>query len=319
MLHINIKNTLSRVCAVMLVGATLLALPVTSRAAAQTAADTAATATDGIICETVDISRPKKDIVGEGYVWKNIDETLKLSGLEIHTDDDYGLRVMKGATIELSGKNYISAKKAAIACQGSVTFTGDGSLTLVSEDGIMSYSTESGTVITVRSGSITIEAQSCGIRCESGGITLSGGVTDISSAGTALSARTAALADCTLTANAPIYTSGTIRITAAALDISSASGAALNADGGIITEKVDMTADGRSVDEYDGQAHITTVSNAYRGGTSAILGEGYPRYADVIIAAAAVLLLAALIAVLLIRRSAKTKALKRRIAEAEGK
>lgn len=272
---------------------------------------------DGVLRETVDLSRPKKDVVGEGYVWKNIDETLKLSGLELHTDDDYGIRLVKGATVELSGKNYISAKKAAIACQGSVTFTGDGSLTLVSEDGIMSYSTENSTVITVRSGSITIEAQSCGIRCESGGITLSGGVTDISSAGTALSARTAKLADCTLTANAPIYTSGTIRITAAALDISSASGAALNADGGIITEKVDMTADGRSVDEYNGQAHITTVSNAYRGGTSAILGEGYPRYADVIIAVLAVLLLAALVATPLLRHKAKTAALKKRL-EAEG-
>lgn len=271
---------------------------------------------DGVLRETVDLSRPKKDVVGEGYVWQNIGETLKLSGLELHTDDDYGIRLVKGATVELSGKNYISAKKAAIACQGSVTFTGDGSLTLVSEDGIMSYSTENSTVITVRSGSITIEAQSCGIRCESGGITLSGGVTDISSAGTALSARTAKLADCTLTANAPIYTSGTIRITAAALDISSASGAALNADGGIITEKVDMTADGRSVDEYNGQAHITTVSNAYRGGTSAILGEGYPRYADVIIAVLAVLLLAALVATPLLRHRAKTAALKKRL-EAE--
>lgn len=272
---------------------------------------------DGVLRETVDLSRPKKDVVGEGYVWQNIGETLKLSGLELHTDDDYGIRLVKGATVELSGKNYISAKKAAIACQGSVTFTGDGSLTLVSEDGIMSYSTENSTVITVRSGSITIEAQSCGIRCESGGITLSGGVTDISSAGTALSARTAKLADCTLTANAPIYTSGTIRITAAALDISSASGVALNADGGIITEKVDMTADGRSVDEYNGQAHITTVSNAYRGGTSAILGEGYPRYADVIIAVLAVLLLAALVATPLLRHRAKTAALKKRL-EAEG-
>lgn len=272
---------------------------------------------DGVLRETVDLSRPKKDVVGEGYVWQNIGETLKLSGLELHTDDDYGIRLVKGATVELSGKNYISAKKAAIACQGSVTFTGDGSLTLVSEDGIMSYSTENSTVITVRSGSISIEAQSCGIRCESGGITLSGGVTDISSAGTALSARTAKLADCTLTANAPIYTSGTIRITAAALDISSASGAALNADGGIITEKVDMTADGRSVDEYNGQAHITTVSNAYRGGTSAILGEGYPRYADVIIAVLAVLLLAALVVTPLLRHRAKTAALKKRL-EAEG-
>ena len=95
--------------------------------------------------------------------------------------------------------------------------------------------------------------------------------------------------------------------------------AALVADGNLITEKIDMTSDGQPVDSYDGKSRISTVSNAYRGGTSAILGEGYPRIVDVIIAAAAVLLLAALIAVPLIRHNAKTKALKRRLAEAEKK
>ena len=101
--------------------------------------------------------------------------------------------------------------------------------------------------------------------------------------------------------------------------VSVPSGAALVADGNLITEKIDMTSDGQPVDSYDGKSRISTVSNAYRGGTSAILGEGYPRIADVIIAAAAVLLLAALIAVPLIRHNAKTKALKRRLAEAEQK
>ena len=275
---------------------------------------------DGVLRETVDLSRPKKDVVGEGYVWQNIGETLKLSGLELHTDDDYGIRLVKGATVELSGKNYISAKKAAIACQGSVTFTGDGSLTLVSEDGIMSYSTENSTVITVRSGSITIEAQSCGIRCESGSVTLSGGITDIAVAdGYSLFARELALADCELTANAPAHASGTLRVTAAALDIRSENGAALSADGSIVTEKVSLFV-GEAVEaaeSYGGEARLRTESSAYRGGTSAILGEGYPRYADVIIAVLAVLLLAALVATPLLRHRAKTAALKKRL-EAEG-
>lgn len=315
------KTRLPRLCAVLLAALSMLALSLPASAAAETtsAGGTAAVSSDGIIRETLDISRPKKDIVGGGYVWKNIDETLKLSGFELHTDSDYGIRIAKGATIELSGNNYISAKKAAIACQGSVTFTGSGSLTLVSEDGIMSYSTESGTVITIRSGNIAIEAQSCGIRCESGGITLSGGNVEITSDGQSLLARTIALADCSLNADSPVHATDTLRITAAEVDVSVPSGAALVADGDLITEKIDMTSDGQSVDSYADQSRISTVSNAYRGGTSAILGEGYPRIADVIIAAAAVLLLAVLIAVPLIRHNAKTKALKRRLAEAEQK
>lgn len=315
------KTRLPRFCAVLLAAFSMLALSLPASAAAETTAavSTAAVSSDGIIRDTLDISRPKKDIVGGGYVWKNIDETLKLSGFELHTDSDYGIRIAKGATIELSGKNYISAKKAAIACQGSVTFTGSGSLTLVSEDGIMSYSSESGTVITIRSGNIAIEAQSCGIRCESGDITLSGGDVDITSDGQSLLARTIALADCSLNADSPVHATDTLRITAAEVDVSVPSGAALVADGNLITEKIDMISDGQPVDSYDGKSRISTVSNAYRGGTSAILGEGYPRIADVIIAAAAVLLLAALIAVPLIRHNAKTKALKRRLAEAEQK
>lgn len=315
------KTRLPRLCAVLLAALSMLALSLPASSAAETtvAGSTAAVSSDGIIRDTLDISRPKKDIVGEGYVWKNIDETLKLSGFELHTDSDYGIRIAKGATIELSGKNYISAKKAAIACQGSVTFTGSGSLTLVSEDGIMSYSTESGTVITIRSGNIAIEAQSCGIRCESGNITLSGGDVDIASDGQSLLARTIALADCSLTADSPVHATDTLRITAAEVNVSVSNGAALAADGDLITEKIDMTSDGQAVDSYADQSRISTVSNAYRGGTSAILGEGYPRIADVIIAAAAVLLLAALIAVPLIRHNAKTKALKRRLAEAEQK
>ena len=208
------KTRLPRFCAVLLAAFSMLALSLPASAAAETTAagSTAAVSSDGIIRDTLDISRPKKDIVGGGYVWKNIDETLKLSGFELHTDSDYGIRIAKGATIELSGKNYISAKKAAVACQGSVTFTGSGSLTLVSEDGIMSYSTESGTVITIRSGNIAIEAQSCGIRCESGGITLSGGDVDITSDGQSLLARTIALADCSLNADSPVHATDTLRI-----------------------------------------------------------------------------------------------------------
>ena len=107
------KTRLPRLCALLLAAFSMLALSLPASAAAETtsAGGTAAVSSDGIIRETLDISRPKKDIVGGGYVWKNIDETLKLSGFELHTDSDYGIRIAKGATIELSGKNYISAKK----------------------------------------------------------------------------------------------------------------------------------------------------------------------------------------------------------------
>ena len=59
--------------------------------------------------------------------------------------------------------------------------------------------------------------------------------------------------------------------------------------------------------EYGGEGSILTASNAYRGGTSAILGEGFPKYADVILIVIAVILLIVIVGLPVFLHYRKTK------------
>lgn len=64
----------------------------------------AAPASSGVIKETLDLTRPQKNISGEGYYWNNRENTLELNGINIDTDDEYGIKLIDGATVKLFGK-----------------------------------------------------------------------------------------------------------------------------------------------------------------------------------------------------------------------
>ena len=70
---------------------------------------------------------------------------LDLNGLYLDTTNDYGLRLPKDCTVNITGTNYIKASKYALSCAGTVVFKGSGKLILdAGEAGIFIY-TEVGT------------------------------------------------------------------------------------------------------------------------------------------------------------------------------
>lgn len=50
----------------------------------------------GVIRETLDLTRPQKNISGEGYYWDNRENTLELNGVNVSTDDEYGIKLIDG-------------------------------------------------------------------------------------------------------------------------------------------------------------------------------------------------------------------------------
>lgn len=280
------------------------------------------------ITQTVNLSRPEKNVTGDGYYWNNRENKLILQGINLSTSDDYGIKLIDGATVELRGDNYISASLAAIAGQGSFTITGDGKLTVISErDGITSYSTEQGEDIRIRGGKIEIRAGECGIRCEGGTVGIVDAELNVAIAnadeGYAVLAKHVAFSGGSVKASAPIAAQRTVRVSASELEVDAKGRAALSAIESIIFEKVDLAAGNEEssvtdISEYSCQSVIVTRSNAYRDGTSALLGEGFPRYADVLIVIAAIMVLLLIVLVPLLSHRRRTKALIRRL-EAEKK
>lgn len=278
-----------------------------------------------MLTETVNLTRPQKNITGEGYYWDNRNSTLILQGVSIDTADDYGIKLPDGATVELRGNNRISARYAALAGQGGFTVTGDGTLTVSAENGIMSYS-EVSKEIRIRSGNIDINAGSCGIRYDAGTVTVSGGKLDISvsdtDAGTAVYARNTQLTGGEFIADSPVTAERTVRLTAVGAEISApGERAALSAGERIITEKVgiktgSLEAALADADTYSGESFLTVSSTADRSGRSILLGDSYPRYADYLLIAGAVLVLVLIIGVPAAVRRRRTNALIRRL-EAE--
>ena len=278
----------------------------------------AAPASSGVIKETLDLTRPQKNISGEGYYWDNRENTLELNGINIDTDDEYGIKLIDGATVKLFGKNYITASEYALAGQGGFTIIGDGSLTRVTDgDAIYSYSTAMNKEIKIRSGDISVTAGRSGIRFDSGIVSIVGGNTDIAvsdrSNGMGITGGTVQITGGSVFSNAPLSAAGTLRIIASEVRAEAEPGRAVLEYGKTLSlEKVDLQTGENSGSlsaavEYGGEGSILTASNAYRGGTSAILGEGFPKYADVILIVIAVILLIVIVGLPVFLHYRKTK------------
>ena len=119
------------------------------------------------ITESVNLSRPQKNQSGSGYYWDNIHDVLTLDGLYIDTSDEFGMRIPPDATVILKGNSTITAARAALACPGSVTFKGSGTLTLSAGDmGIYFYSTDDSTTARFLEGEFRITSGGDGIRSD---------------------------------------------------------------------------------------------------------------------------------------------------------
>ena len=81
-----------------------------------------------VVTSTVNIATANKNKRGPGYDWQNRFDILTLNGLNIDTEDNYGLRLPKNCTVVLEGTNVIKAAKYGVSCSGTVVFKGSGKL-----------------------------------------------------------------------------------------------------------------------------------------------------------------------------------------------
>lgn len=259
--------------------------------------------------ETLDLLSVRQNQRGEGYEWANRSDTLTLRGLSIETSERYGLRIKDGATVVLEGDNYIRASYAALDIEGSATFKGTGTLTLVADapDGIgfLNPANAKNHRVNLTGGTYRITAAR-GIVSERAEWSLTGGSVTIAATDTAIEGRVVKILGGSLTANAPLRASNELKISYAAVELS-ASSAVLLSDKTLSLSGL-VTREGKAVgsEDYAGES-VFSVLPAKKGRTTSLLfGRETPIFVDYLIIAAAALILAA---VILIPRQKKKKSL----------
>lgn len=264
-----------------------------------------------IITETVNIATANKNMRGSGYDWANRTDVLTLNGLQIDTEDPYGLRLPKNCTVILNGKNTIKASKYGISCSGTVVFKGSGSLTVeAGEIGIYLIAQDNTQKVRLIDGKYEITAGTYGIYSDAADFSFVGESMNISvsdSAGAAVSGRAINLLGGTFSANAPVESTHQLLVDGINLDI--------EADRAAFSSK-NLSVKNLST-EYNGENSISAKSTKKEVRTSILFGDTVPGWVDYILLAAAAVGIAAAIIVPALRRKKKTEELYKRL-EAEG-
>lgn len=239
---------------------------------------------DTTINKTVNIAIANKNERGAGFDWANRTDTLTLDGLHIDTSDPYGLRLPDNCTVILKGNNYVKASKYGVACSGTVTFKGNGTLTVEAGDiGIYLVSQDSTHKIRLIEGTYTIKAGTYGVYSEYADFSFVGDKMNIEVTGESSSAilgRRVNLMGGTFSANSSVESTHELAIEGVNLDVTSTRAAF---DAKILSIKdVAMTSDGAVVAEYNGETSILGKSTAKHVRTSAVFGDSVPGFVDYI-------------------------------------
>ena len=271
------------------------------------------------ISECVDITMAQKNIRGENYIWWNIDQKLMLSNCSINTQDRFGIKLPKDCTVVLEGVNTITAAEAAIACEGNVTFEGDGTLILIaSENGILSRSENLKDRVRLMSGSYQIKTGGDCIRSDYAELGIVGGSYELqSTSGRAIQGNVVRLSGGTLNASGAIYAGRTLNLDDVFLTVSAGEPALQCAENAITAREIAIEAGDTSaslqkldsIADYAGQNAVSVISTDKHLGQSALLGAPYPAYADYLILGGVIVLFAAIITLVLVLRWRKRKRL----------
>ncbi len=269
------------------------------------------------LTETVNLANPRKNMRGEGYDWANLDNILTLNGLNIVTDDEFGMKLPADATVILNGDNYISAATCGLVCTGKVTFKGNGTLTVVAgEIGISCTSVYKTDVARFTSGKIDITAGKLGMTSDHADITVMGSemtITLNNSDALAIDGVNISVTSGSLTSNAPIHASNSLTMSASDVTVTSEGSAALSCPNGITFNSVSLKAGSSSdnlvaTDEYSAQNAVKLTSTASSVKKGTLFGGSYPRFFDYLIIIFLILLLASSVtAPIIIKRKRTAK------------
>ena len=290
-----------------------------------------------ILTEPVDLSTVKQNARGSGYNWANRTNVLTFDGLHIETEEDYGFRIPNNATLVLKGDNYISASRIALTAIGTLTVQGSGTLHLVAgEVGWKMMSVDRTASVKFNSGKITIEAGDTGIYSEYPTVVFGGDcdmtITTKNEGAYAINGAVVQINNGKLTANAPIYSPGSLSVASCDLKIT-ASASALCSPALKIKENNIIKAGANEgslaeVMEYAGEYAILLIPTRTQK-TSLILAALFdkeaPRFVDYLIFVFVILLFAAAVGLPILhqyRKNQKKKEeleAKRAVAAAEKK
>ena len=264
---------------------------------------------------------------GDGYKWDNYNDTLTLDSINIDTEDDYGLKIVDGATVILKGTSYIKASKAAVFIEGKVIFKGNGKLVLEGENGIYCSSNNSKDTLTINGGTYDITSTAQGIVSKYHRVSLTSCNVSINTKGdvAAEAERLNVGAKTTLTANGSLL--GRMKLHLEGTNVSVESkGKALISDNEVTFSKLILKtgASNTALSEaegYNGEAAVSTKSTYDDSKRSVILGEKYPAILDVVIflGIAVVLGCAVVLPIVIKKKKAQAAVLARDLAEEERK
>lgn len=241
--------------------------------------------------EILDITAATKNIVGEGFRWDNRRNTLYLSGVIINTDDQYGLKLPGDVTVEITGKNIIRGSRAAVCCVGNASFSGDGTLTLISDtgSGIYCSSLLATDIVNVSGGSLIFRCGGAGLLSEYASFICRNSSYDFSCEGSASSVRSLQFSDCTLASDAAFDASYSLIVSTCRADVE-ADSAAFSCPGTLSV--LNMKSGGQAF-EYTGETAVHLTPGKRPARTSIIFGDQVPGFVDFIAGGALLALLAA--------------------------
>ena len=263
------------------------------------------------VTECLDITMANKNIVGENYKWWNIEEKLVLSNCSIVTTDRFGIKLPKDCTVILEGVNYITAQEAAIACEGNVTFSGEGTLIMTAEEnGIINRSDNRNERTRLLGGNYEITTNGDCIRSDYAELGIVAGTYTLNSKNAnAINGCIVKLNGGTITANGSVVASRSLHLSDVFANITSGQ-AALQCPNGITAAEIAIEAGAaegaltaiENIDAYAGQNCISVVSTDKHLGQSSLLGAGFPAYWDYLILGGAIVLFVLVVALVLVLR-----------------
>lgn len=265
-----------------------------------------------VVTSTVNIATANKNKRGPGYDWQNRFDILTLNGLNIDTEDDFGLRLPKNCTVVLEGTNVIKAAKYGVSCSGTVVFKGSGKLIVeAGEIGFYLISQDNTQKIRLVDGKYEIKAGTYGIYSDASDFSFVDGEMKITMTGgsdaLAINGRNVKLMGGKLTADAPIYTSNSLVVDGIGIDVTASSAA-------LVTKSLSMK---NLSAEYNGENSFSAKSTAPKSRPSIIFGENVPGFVDYILLAVFAVGVCAGIFGPALRRKKKAKELYERL-EKEG-
>ena len=273
-------------------------------------------AKDNTITSSINLAMTNENLRGVGYEWQNIEDTLILSGIRLVTNDSYGIKFHSGVTVKLSGNNYISAKDFAFHCLGSITFEGDGTLTLVSDDSAIHISASKAMSDTVRfrSGTYNIKGNSYGIYSDTATVSFAGANVTAEGSKSAVRAKNVNMSGGNVTANGGVYATDVLTIAFTGVTAVSNSSPALYGANKIDIQAKRVTAGDSlngliEIEKYGAEKAVKLTANSLKGTRSTLFGEKYPAFLDYLVFIALILAVAALVGVPMLIKYKKTQKL----------